>query len=152
METLSKLVNIEYNGPKLAVLTVVIDWFVLITVKTIWRMIKGRYEREYNKHFNEREEAVKAKDIKVMATAGRKLRSAKSKLEKLKPRKIWNFLRVIVPLLLFRNCYICVMNVSFWKPFTKFVAFPKKVLPDDTELQVGFIFFWLTINKFDMKL
>ena len=43
METLKNFASIEYNGPKLAVLTVVIDWFVLLFVKSIRKF----YEKEY---------------------------------------------------------------------------------------------------------
>ena len=148
METLKNFASIEYNGPKLAVLTVVIDWFVLLFVKSIRKF----YEKEYKKYFSKKEAAAKEKDIKTMATLGRKAREAKIKAQKMQPPKFLSVLRVVVPLILFRNCYICTTSVAFWKPFTRFVSFPNKVLPEDTELKIGFIFFWLSINKFDMKL
>lgn len=148
METLKNFASIEYNGPKLAVLTIVIDWFVLLFVKSIRKF----YEKRYKNYFNKKEKAVKEKDIKNMAVLGRKAREAKIKLQKLQAPKFLKYLRILVPLILFRNCYICTTSVAFWKPFTRFVSFPNKVLPEDTELKIGFIFFWLSINKFDLKL
>ena len=148
MVLLPDLFNFNLSGIPLALGTCLVDWFVLIISKTLWSLYVNSRVKEYNKLRREQKEAENRQDVKAMALAGRKLREIKSSKKPYvsRPKFLWILLllRKILPMIIFRNCWICTTKLDFWKPFTYAISYPHndQINLETNEVKIGFVLFW----------
>ena len=93
-----------------------------------------------------------------MALAGRKLREIKVQKSHMFLDKNFSgfllFLRKILAMIIFRNCWICTTKLDFWKPFIYAISYPYNdtINLETNEVKIGFVFFWFYLSKIDMLL
>ena len=163
LETIHKFLQniskIEFSGAPLAVGTIVVDWFVLIFTKTIWSIYVNYKVKQYVSLKKQLEECQNRQDLRAAISIRRQIKEIQNdpKRRVSEPTFIWGFLRVVIPMIIFRNCWLCETNVRFWQPFTFMLQFPHNFYHADEGtpehiVKIGFIYFWMHIQKIDKKI
>ena len=157
---LIKTGNIEIHGLELVVRTVLVDWFLLILTKMIWSIYVNFKVKEYKNLQKKLKSCEEKEDIKSAIKIRRKIKEIENNPKKRigEPSFIWNFLRILIPMFIFRNCWLCETNINFWKPFTFLLSFPHNVNQNkndndnETIVKIGFIYLWLNLQKIDRRI
>lgn len=150
MEFLKNIYHIEYSGHGLVLATFMIDWFVLVLSKTLFRLYKHFKTREIVKIKKQLKDIDMKNEFAKYARLNRKLKEISKTNDVKDPSRIWSYIRIFLPILIFRNCWICEVDADFWSPIQRMVSFPHKLV--DNKLKIGFVFFWSVARTIDTQL
>lgn len=145
---LDDLLDPQIDGPEFAISALIFE-FLMATCAYI---AKRNYGIDIRRQITSLKIKLKSidqkKDTVEYIKITRQIRNLSKMNTPLRTPEICNFVRSTLPNFLFINKYVCVFpNNYFWSPISAFVSYPHE--PTNSELKVGFAFFWNSLITFD---
>ena len=146
------LLNLQYSGLQVALFTFLIDLSVLLIIQLILYLLN----KKKNDLLKTLEKELKQVDPKVeiakFSKINKKIRNAKKLPTYHGPNMVFWAFRLIIPMILFRKCWVFTANGSFFGRFSFFFSFPNTNSSETDEIKIGFISFWFILRDIDVKL